>query len=105
LDGVAGFVGKRQIVNICLLVQRLQTILEVPQVGHKVLVLNPSIFESKEDDFPWSHIWADSMSKDVLLKEGLGDLARDRWRLLLCNGNGVAIMMKWISKTSNCAPE
>jgi hypothetical protein len=60
-------VGKHQIVNIFLLMhQHLQSILEGPQVGHKVIVLNPSIFESKEDDFPWWHIQVDSMSKDIL---------------------------------------
>jgi hypothetical protein len=94
-------VGKCQIVDNCLLMQCLQSILEVPQVGHKILVLNPSIFESKEDDFPWWHIWVDFMSKDVLIEEGLGDLPWGWRRLLVCHGCGVGRMIKWISKTSN----
>jgi hypothetical protein len=36
--------------------------LKVPQVGHKVLVLNLSILKLKENNFPWWHIWVDPMS-------------------------------------------
>jgi hypothetical protein len=46
-------VGKRQLVSICAVGQQFQAISEVPQVGDEVLVLDPSIFGSKEDDLLW----------------------------------------------------
>jgi hypothetical protein len=64
---------------------------EVAEVCYKVLVLHLLILKSREDDLPWRHCCPDSIGKDVLFKEGLGNLPLGWWSaLLLCYaGRGV----------------
>lgn len=72
--------------------------MEASKVGRKVHVLHLFVLLSQEDDLPQRHCQCGLIGKDVLLKEGLGNLPWG-WGsiLLLCHaGYGVARMCGWL---------